>query len=49
MKIFVGIILILNVWLFASTEIPYSVESISQFKGYRNALLESLKKQKKMM
>ena len=47
MKIFVGIILILNVWLFASTEIPYSVESISQFKGYRNALLESLKKQKK--
>lgn len=47
MKIFVGIILLLNVWLFASTEIPYSVESISQFKGYRNALLESLKNQKK--
>lgn len=47
MKIFVGIILLLNVWLFASTEIPYSVESISQFKGYRSALLESLKNQKK--
>ena len=37
----------MNVWLFASTEIPYSVESISQFKGYRSALLESLKNQKK--
>ena len=37
----------MNVWLFAGQKISYSVESISQFKGYRNALLESLKNQKK--
>lgn len=47
MKFLVGIILFLNVWLFAGQKISYSVESISQFKGYRNALLESLKNQKK--
>jgi hypothetical protein len=47
MKFLVGIILFLNVWLFAGQKIPYSVESISQFKGYSSALLESLKNQKK--
>ena len=37
----------MNVWLWAGTEIPYSVESISQFKEYRKNLLELLKNQKK--
>lgn len=46
MKIFVGIILLLNVWLWADTEIPYSAETISQFKGLRNSLLESLRNKK---
>ena len=47
MKFLVGITLFLNVWLWAGTEIPYSVESISQFKEYRKNLLELLKNQKK--
>ena len=47
MKFLVGIILFLNVWLFAGQKISYSVESVSQFKTYRSALLESLKNNKK--
>lgn len=47
MKFLVGIILFLNVWLFAGQKISYSAESVSQFKTYRSALLESLKNNKK--
>ena len=46
MKFLVGMILFLNVWLWADTEIPYSAETISQFKGLRNSLLESLRNKK---
>ena len=47
MRFLVGIILFLNVWLFADTENRYFGESISQFNAYRSALLASLKKQRK--
>ena len=46
-KIICSVILLLNVWLFAGTGNVYSVESISQFKAYRSALLESLRNSKK--
>ncbi|MBR3668407.1 MAG: hypothetical protein IKN70_00110 [Fibrobacter sp.] len=46
MKFLVGIILFLNVWLFADTENYYFGETIFQFKAYRNALLGSLKNQR---
>ena len=46
MRFLVGIILFLNVWLFADTENRYFGETIFQFKAYRNALLGSLKNQR---